>query len=225
MDALHVDKSVWYSYDVFVVSPVLFFVTHENDVKFTCCVPMIKHARGFTLAELLIALLLVGLIVSFTIPKVLQASGYTKYNAITKEMVGAISGAYMAYKQDNIVLATTKSTDLIPYLNYIKQDTSTAVVGFAYNTCSSADPCLWFANGALVQLERTSFAGTTTLNAINMSILPDGTKAPGDGTDLVGLFLYYNGRITTSGKCLPNSVTSDGTWNPDPSSDPTWLSW
>jgi prepilin-type N-terminal cleavage/methylation domain-containing protein len=45
----------------------------------------IIHIKGFTLAELLIALALLGIIASFTIPKVLESSTNAKYKAMAKE--------------------------------------------------------------------------------------------------------------------------------------------
>ncbi|MBL8031855.1 MAG: prepilin-type N-terminal cleavage/methylation domain-containing protein [Candidatus Doudnabacteria bacterium] len=48
------------------------------------------RVKGFTLAELLIALVILGVIATFTIPKVLYANQNTKYNAIAKEAMGTI---------------------------------------------------------------------------------------------------------------------------------------
>ncbi len=53
-----------------------------------------RYASGFTLAELLIALALLGVIATFTIPKVLQANTDAKYNAEAKETIQMIANAY-----------------------------------------------------------------------------------------------------------------------------------
>ena len=45
----------------------------------------IRYKKGFTLAELLISLGILGLIATFTIPKIVGAAGDSKYNAAAKE--------------------------------------------------------------------------------------------------------------------------------------------
>lgn len=52
--------------------------------------PLIS-VRAFTLAEVLIALVLLGVVAAFTIPKVLQNSNNQKRNAVIKETVGAFN--------------------------------------------------------------------------------------------------------------------------------------
>ena len=54
--------------------------------------------RGFTLAELLIALAILGVIATFTIPKILDSGTDSKRNAIAKEIAATVSGAYQNYK-------------------------------------------------------------------------------------------------------------------------------
>ena len=63
---------------------------------------MFKQAKsGFTLAELLIALAILGVIATFTIPKVLNSSSSSENSAIFKEAAGMVSGAMQAYQQQN----------------------------------------------------------------------------------------------------------------------------
>jgi prepilin-type N-terminal cleavage/methylation domain-containing protein len=72
--------------------------------------------KGFTLAELLIALALLGIIASFTIPKVLESSTNAKYKAMAKEAAGMISGAYQNLKLANGLSANTTTCDLTQYM-------------------------------------------------------------------------------------------------------------
>lgn len=83
--------------------------------------------KGFTLAELLIALTILGIIAVFTIPKVLVAQQDAKYKAMGKEFAGMVSGAYQAYKLSNGYNATMQVKDMTPYLNYVKVVTDSSL--------------------------------------------------------------------------------------------------
>ena len=48
-----------------------------------------KNTCGFTLAELLIALVVLGVIFALTIPKVLQSQNTGRYNAEAKDVMTA----------------------------------------------------------------------------------------------------------------------------------------
>lgn len=65
-------------------------------------------ATGFTLAELLIALLILGEIATFTTPKISSSSQNAQKNAVFKEMIGALSEAMylfcLSYPWDGIVV-------------------------------------------------------------------------------------------------------------------------
>ena len=61
------------------------------------------HDRGFTLAELLIALAILGVIATFAIPKVLNSQQDGKLNAIGKETAAALSEAYQVYRLNSTV--------------------------------------------------------------------------------------------------------------------------
>lgn len=56
---------------------------------------------GFTLAELLISLAILGVIATFTIPKIIKAQQDAKFNAIAKEAATMVTGAYQQYQSQN----------------------------------------------------------------------------------------------------------------------------
>ena len=181
---------------------------------------------AFTLAELLIALTLLGIIATFTIPKILESQEGAKSRAIVKEVAGTIAQAYQQYRLTNQPTATTTPAVLIPYINYIKEDTS-SLVDFSNpsqqsRNCALANPhCYLLANGAIIYyFDTMNFDGTGDLNTIEIIVDPDG-QYDGNGTDInsVILLLYYNGRVASRGACLDNSTNS---LHPLFSSDPTW---
>src|ERR1051325_8786269 len=53
---------------------------------------MNRALKAFTLAELLIALAILGVIATFTIPKVLQAMQDNQRKAVFKEVIASLSG-------------------------------------------------------------------------------------------------------------------------------------
>lgn len=72
-----------------------------------------RDYKGFTLAELLIALAILGVIATFTIPKILQAQQNQKKQAILKETISIVSNLGYTYCQDDI-----KSTGISIYDYY-----------------------------------------------------------------------------------------------------------
>lgn len=192
---------------------------------------MIK--QGFTLAELLIALAILGVIATFTIPKVLQAQQNGAWNSEAKEVAGMISGAYSAYQQANTPTANTTFGDVTQYLNYIAADTTSTIDQWQNNTtrpCNSGWTCVKLHNGGMLNWNTTTqFGGTGSTNAMPVTFDPDGrvtdgtTNGPGKS---VQFFIYYNGYITSRGYTKPNTVSSTNLYaSPVPSDDPPWFSW
>lgn len=180
-----------------------------------------KKPTGFTLAELLIALAILGVIATFTIPKILQNQQDTKYNSIAKEAAGMVSGSYDAYRNQYAVTAATKPADLTPYMNYIKFDTVSVIDDYPTQTtfqCSTTTPCIQLHNGGMMTFWNTGFGGTAPTDFIEIGVDPDGQVTNGGSPSGPGKMLwfqlYYSGRLTTYGVRLAN-----------PALDPSWFNW
>jgi hypothetical protein len=126
--------------------------------------------------------------------------------------------------------ATTKPADLAPYLNYIKQDTTSVLDSpqqdsSATITCSAAQPCYKFASGATVLLYNGyPFGGTTNTDFIWYMIDLDG-RSNGSRTDSMWFCLYYNGRVVSEENLVASSHNNGSTFGPVAGSDPDWFSW
>ena len=192
-----------------------------------------SYPKGFTLAELLISLGILGVIAAFTLPKILLAQQNNTYNASAKEAAAMISGAYQAYQQTGALSSSTAPDDLTPYMNYLAVDTTSTIDLFYENTtrdCNTGFNCLKLhTGGTLLYYVGGSFGGSTSTRAIYFYFDPDGrvtdgtTNGPGKS---VVFWLYYNGRITSYSNLLTGTLSGGGPpVNPDPSYDPPWFSW
>lgn len=191
-----------------------------------------KRKTGFTLAELLIALAVLGVIATFTIPKTLISQQNSKKSIAAKEVAAAVAQAWIDYKRNNPTTGSTKLTVLGQYLNYIKTYTwgnhGDAAIGEGALSCSSGTPCYQFANGAVLQLhDWQSFGGTASTNAVGFNVDPDGnysgsTTGSGKGVEFS---LYYSGRLATWGTVSPGTRFSGGNYPACPACDPSWFSW
>lgn len=187
--------------------------------------------QGFTLAELLIALSILGVIATYTIPKVIVVQQNGQYNAAAKEVAAMISGAYQLALEEGLIHSATTAGALTPYMNYLGVDTSTPIDGMygnTTNTCSGSTKCLTLHNGGKLLVFNVNFAGNSTTNAVMYQFDPDGrvtdgtTNSPGKSLKFV---LYYNGRITTRGTVAPGTKDSVGTYSPTATVDPPWFHW
>lgn len=183
-------------------------------------------ALAFTLAELLIALAILGVIATFTIPKVLQSQTDKKYTAMAKEAMSLFSGAYDAYRQQNTLSGNTKLSDVLSYVNYVSLSTIGNVnyPNGGVALCSAANKvCMQLHNGSVIRYDTVaSFGGTGTTNAIPFYFDPSGQQ---DNIASLQIFLYYNGRIATAATILPATCATLGCFNPGDYPDPPWFSW
>ncbi len=192
---------------------------------------MSRSRFGFTLAELLIALAMLGVIATFTIPKILSAQQDSRNNAVVKEAASAMSAAFQTHRLNGLVTTSTRATDLLSYLNYTSLDTAGNIDAPQTNTtypCQAANPCARLHSGAVVRSGSGVFLGTNTTNAIQFWVDPDGTVT--DGTTngpgkSVSFFIYYNGRIVTHDGVEAGTLYNGGAVTSTPSLIPPWFSW
>lgn len=205
---------------------------------------MQRHS-AFTLAELLIALSILGVIATFTIPKVLQSQQDGRWKSIAKEAAASMSAAYSAYRLNNTVDNDTSISDLTPYLNYVRIQTTGAVdINYGNtgsNACATTSPCYVLHNGAVLRdpYQKTGpgtgarFGNASSMiNYIFFDVDPNGvlddtttTNGPGKTVDFD---MYPNGRIVSAGECKTGDTTflggtSFNTWCPGQA--PPWFSW
>ncbi len=154
------------------------------------------RSKGFTLAELLIALAILGVIATFTIPKVLQGTTSGQNTSIAREAYSTVSGAFSAYQLTNSIAATVGPADLTSLINYVRTDTSTNLGAGSVN-CGAGGGfvCLVMHNGGYLAYDQDQTFGTTAATQyINFSVDPD---ADGVGATDATIAIYVNGRLTT----------------------------
>lgn len=203
----------------------------EQAIQMAWWMPKRSHrirVGGFTLAELLIALAILGLIATFTIPKVLQSSQDSTYKSIAKEVAAMLSEGYQVYKSKN-GNSYMLNTDLTPYLNYVSLYTSSQVDS-SEDCSNTADiGCLKLHNGGIL----IYYAGDSFCQNPNAGMWfefdPDGK---GDGKyQEVQFWLYINGKVRTSATKDTNTATgwlgapTCGGVSGTPGTDPPWFSW
>lgn len=111
--------------------------------------------NAFTLAELLIALAILGVIATFTIPKVLNSQVDTKRKAILREIVASVNEAgYQGYIKGEI-LSGYNGSYIMEHLNAVKLCANAQTDGcFSQNATEAAweraEPGMILHNGASV---------------------------------------------------------------------------
>lgn len=190
-------------------------------------------SSGFTLAELLISLAILGVIATFTIPKVLNAQSTQQSNAIAKEVAGMVSGAYQSYQIENGAPASTTLSDLTPFMNYVAVDSTTVIDNvnnaFSQNCSIATETCLRLHSGAIIRFtSATSFNTGDTTQALRFLLDPDGEYGGSltGPSKSVAFFIYRNGKLRTRGSVDPGTyVGTFGPYVPNATVDPEWFSW
>lgn len=185
---------------------------------------------GFTLAELLIALMILGVIATFTIPKIIISQQTSRFNAVAKENISAISAAFTQAQHLGAVTTNTTLGAITQYLNYVSLDSSSNIDGFTgtgLGTCTSTLICLRMHNGSIIRYRTdASFGGTSTTHGLWFHIDPDGVYSgttDGPGKLMLG-FIYYNGRVI-DGANIPATTNTFGSYTASTTYTPDWFSW
>jgi prepilin-type N-terminal cleavage/methylation domain-containing protein len=199
-----------------------------------------RQNSGFSLAELLITMAIIGILAAFTVPKFAstQSPNYAaKYTSITKNAAYTVLNAYEAYRLEHTTIPTTLGIkDLTPYMNFAALDTSGSTTldhtqTNGTKTCDSTNTCIRLYSSAMLLYENNvQFGGTSTTNAVFFSVDPDGkvtdgtTNGPGKAIEL---WLYFDGKIRSTADMRTNTVFSNGssTYNTGPNTQniPPWF--
>ncbi len=182
--------------------------------------------KGFTLAELLISLAILGVIATFTIPKILTAQQNEQKRATAKEIASLVGAAYEQYRLSNPVTASTRINEITPYMNYVKTDAASTVddnSGNAYVCGTGGKACLALHSGAFLMYNpTTSFSATNTTNMVYFWVDPDGQR---NSAPSQFFYLTYPGRVVSSGDITVDHACSGETHTPGSRPNASWFSW
>lgn len=186
------------------------------------------------MAELLIVLAILGVIATFTIPKILAAQQNSQSRALAKEAAATMAQAFQKAQLEGTITSTSSVQDLTPYINYVSIDSSGTSIDAPPNvsgrTCTVNNICLQLHSGSILWLPNQQFGGTSTLHAINYEFDPipgQQTSSTVDGPyKSIQFELYFNGQTTTYGSVKPgSSINGNSPYNPVSNRDPSWFMW
>jgi prepilin-type N-terminal cleavage/methylation domain-containing protein len=192
---------------------------------------MPTHAKkcGFTLAELLVAMGVLGVISTFSIPKILTSTTHAKYNAMAKEMASTVVQAYQNYQVSNRVSSTFNGTLLVPLVNSVTLNTTSNyqvynefAVAETHNCGAGWMTCYQMHNGGLlIFFSGNSFGARTNDRFIWVEYDPDGP-----GTEVgISFRLFFNGKIVSEADGNATGTTFWGgtsTRGPTIGGNPDW---
>lgn len=175
-----------------------------------------------------------GLIATFTIPKVVTVAQNSDYKTRVQMAAALMVGAYNRYQVDNVVTGTFKAVNLTPYLNYTQfiNDSSLTVDGKQNTvqtwTCDGVHPCVRLANGSVISFFQGQIDSVGTSNAIIFIVDPDGKVTDGTTTGpgrAVELYMYVtNGRVADVAS-IDNPTHCGIDYIPRTTQLPPWFSW
>jgi prepilin-type N-terminal cleavage/methylation domain-containing protein len=204
-----------------------------------------RLSAGFTLAEVLIALALLGVVATFSIPKIMQAQTNNHYNAVAKEAMATVRTSFMLLKeQGRLVPGVTKMSDIMKESLNATQEVGTqfdhqqnSVITVL--SCSGLTTCYRLATGAIISTATDHYYQPETHDpvdneAVHFLVDPDGRLTssgdplgPGKSLPVV---IYPNGLMRTKDNLLPNSTlyyvnNTTQTFNSAPQNMPNWFQW
>jgi prepilin-type N-terminal cleavage/methylation domain-containing protein len=195
-----------------------------------------KQSQGFSLVEVLITLTILGIIATFTIPKLFapppNSTMSNKQTTMAKNVAFMILNAYEQYRIANGTVPTTMTAlELTPYMNYVSLDTTNSRIDHrpsqTFRLCAPAEPCLILHNGSKLRLGAVQFAGSNTTNCLQFHFDPDGIYSGSTADSYsksVQFQLYYDGTIRTFGNAKASSCHSVVCpFSGVPSNDPSWF--
>lgn len=179
-----------------------------------------SHSSGFSMAEFLGAMTMVGIISALTIPSLLLNTDNSAPLVQTKTIASQIQEATITYKTNNSS-APTAMSDIASLLKYSSSFTSgTLVTGGP--ACAAATPCYRFPDGSVL-MASTWNAGT---NLGQFRYDPDGVHTATAGNpdrSAVILMLDYNiSRVTTWDAYYGIAFTDNVTPHLDPAYVRAW---
>lgn len=181
---------------------------------------------GFTLAELLIILAILGIIATFAIPKILSAQQSEKYNSLTQEAASTVSAALETARARGTLSTSTRIVDLVQYMNYLKTDSTTTIDdedGAAYPFGGAGKACIQLHNGAYLAYNSAhAFAGTATTNGIYFWVDPNGSQ---DGNKSQFFVITYRGRVISAAEIETNYYGTGGGYVGPGNTNATWFHW
>lgn len=196
------------------------------------------RSDGFSLAELLIAFVVIGLLAALTLPKVLSGiPAPERSKAIVKGAVAEVNKAYAEYRMHHTPGTSTNFNHITPYMNFVRWITTAdyaidrepnSMIGSI--SCGGGYRCLLLSSGALLMYNNAcTFASPDTTSAVWFFVDPDGKakqSAVSDSpTKSTHFKLYFDGRIKSVGTQLNNTCTSCGSVDcndADPTRDPSY---
>lgn len=181
--------------------------------------------KGFTLAELLITLSILGVIATFAIPKLISSQQSDKRSTIFKETLATLSGLTVeAARQGGFTSATVEKAFFDERLNYIKRCAVDTGAEGCWNTTDGL--------GAAGNANGYVLANGASINSINGATLPtrdtvfidwNGPALPNvEGDDIMSIVICFGPGTCPSidgtganapGAVGPNSATSVTMYN------------
>ncbi len=192
-----------------------------------------SSTHGFSLAELLLSLLILAVIATFTIPKIISSQRNGSYLAGAKEAATTVGQALYLYRFSTSYATTGTWTNVTPYLNYVKVDTTTVIDGspndgIGTTQCGDAGgSCYKLNNGSMLKLWDWGACGNLDdINDYEFFLYdPDGRSTSQE--DSVWFVANLKGRVKPWSELSNTESVCDlvGTYPGDPSYNPSWFSW